>query len=177
MSRKEHPPSMDSLLARDGVREALSLYGREALKEEIRNAIGEGETQGEALLARARDLLEHRFAPTLARAINATGVLLHTNLGRAPTPAAAREALESVSAGYTTLEFDRRTGGRGRRQDHVRAAARDLFGCEDALAVNNNAAAIFLALSALARGRRVPASRGELVAICGSFRIPVILEA
>ena len=177
MSRKEHPPSMDSLLARDGVREALSLYGREALKEEIRNAIGEGETQGEALLARARDLLEHRFPPTLARAINATGVLLHTNLGRAPTPAAAREALESVSAGYTTLEFDRRTGGRGRRQDHVRAAARDLFGCEDALAVNNNAAAIFLALSALARGRRVPVSRGELVAIGGSFRIPEILEA
>jgi L-seryl-tRNA(Ser) seleniumtransferase len=82
-----------------------------------------------------------------------------------------------VSAGYATLELDRTTGGRGRRQDHVRRAACELFGCEDALAVNNNAAAVFLAMSALARGRRVPVSRGELVAIGGSFRIPEILEA
>ncbi|HEY6051654.1 MAG TPA: L-seryl-tRNA(Sec) selenium transferase, partial [Thermoanaerobaculia bacterium] len=106
-----------------------------------------------------------------------TGVLLHTNLGRAPLSEPAQRAVEDVAAGYSTVEYDPATGGRGRRQDHVRGAARDLFGCEDALAVNNNASAVFLALSALARGRRVLISRGELVAIGGSFQIPSILEA
>lgn len=172
-----HPPSMDSMLASPAAAEMLSVYGREAVKEEIRNAIASGRTEPHRLLAEAAERLEKRFAPTLSRAINATGILLHTNLGRAPISSAAREVLESASVGYATLEFDRKTGERGRRQDHVRAACRDLFGCEDGLAVNNNAAAIFLALSALARGRPVPVSRGELVAIGGSFRIPEILEA
>jgi L-seryl-tRNA(Ser) seleniumtransferase len=168
---------MDSLLSEPEAAEILSLYGREAVKEEIRNAIAAGEARPNALLAKATERLERRFAPTLARAINATGILLHTNLGRSPLSAAAREALGRVSEGYATLEFDPTTGGRGRRQDHVRAAACALFGCEDAIAVNNNAAAVFLAMSALARGRPVPVSRGELVAIGGSFRIPEILEA
>ncbi len=168
---------MDSLLSSPGAARALSLYGREAVKEEIRNAIAAGEARADSLLTQASERLERRFAPTLTRAINATGILLHTNLGRSPLSAAAREALDRVSEGYATLELDRTTGGRGRRQDHVRRAACELFGCEDALAVNNNAAAVFLAMSALARGRRVPVSRGELVAIGGSFRIPEILEA
>ncbi len=139
--------------------------------------IASGETRPEALLDRAKTSLARRFAPTLARAINATGVLLHTNLGRSPLSRFTRDAVEQISSGYSTLEYDPATGERGRRQDHVRAAARDLFGCEDALAVNNNAAAVFLALCALARGRRVLVSRGELVAIGGSFRIPEILES
>jgi L-seryl-tRNA(Ser) seleniumtransferase len=168
---------MDSLLSSPGAARALSLYGREAVKEEIRKAIAGGEARKDALLAQASERLERRFAPTLTRAINATGILLHTNLGRSPLSAAAREALDRVSAGYATLELDRTTGGRGRRQEHVRRAACELFGCEGALAVNNNAAAVFLAMSALARRRRVPVSRGELVAIGGSFRIPEILEA
>lgn len=168
---------MDSLLARAEAAEPLSLYGRDAVKEELRLAIGAGGTDPEALLSVARDALSRRFAPTLVRVVNATGVLLHTNLGRAPLPEAAREAVARVVSGYSTVEYDPAAGHRGKRQDHVRHAARELFGAEDALAVNNNASAVFLALGALARGRAVLVSRGELVAIGGSFKIPEILEA
>ena len=111
------------------------------------------------------------------RAVNGTGVLLHTNLGRAPLPAVARAALLEAARGYSTVEYDPARGTRGKRQDHVRDLARGLFACADALAVNNNAAAVLLALAALARGRSVLVSRGELVAIGGSFKIPEILEA
>ncbi len=175
--REVHPPSMDALLNLPGAVEAEKLYGREAVKEELRRAIGMGGTDPRELLSSARRALDRRFAPTLVRAVNATGVLLHTNLGRAPLSGPAREALLSVAAGYSTLEYDRATGGRGHRLSHVRSAASDLFGSQDAIAVNNNASAIFLCLSALARGRRVMVSRGELVAIGGSFKIPEILES
>jgi L-seryl-tRNA(Ser) seleniumtransferase len=168
---------MDSLLSRPEAAEPLSLYGREAVKEELRHAIGAGEPDPEALLSSARESLSRRFAPTLVRAVNATGVLLHTNLGRAPLPEPAREAVLRVVSGYSTLEYDAGGGRRGTRQDHVRRAARELFAAEDALAVNNNASAVFLALGALAHGRSVLVSRGELVAIGGSFKIPEILEA
>jgi L-seryl-tRNA(Ser) seleniumtransferase len=104
-------------------------------------------------------------------------VLLHTNLGRSPLCAAAREAVQEVASGYATLEYQADSGQRGKRQDHVGSLARDLFGVPDALAVNNNAGALLLALTALCRGRRVLVSRGELVAIGGSFKIPEILEA
>lgn len=172
-----HPPSMDSLLGSPDIANAVAVYGRTAVKEELRRAISAGETVPEVLVSQAKASLSRRFAPTLRRVINATGVLLHTNLGRAPLDDRARRALASISEGYSALEYDPTTGERGRRQDHVRSAACDLFGCEDALAVNNNAAALFLALSALARGRCVLVSRGELVAIGGSFKIPEILEA
>ncbi|HEX9148699.1 MAG TPA: L-seryl-tRNA(Sec) selenium transferase, partial [Thermoanaerobaculia bacterium] len=158
------PPSMDLLLARPEAAEPLGLYGREAVKEELRRAIAAGETEPDALLALARASLLSRFAPTLVRAVNATGVLLHTNLGRSPSSEAAREAIARIASGYSTLEYDAASGQRGKRQDHVRRAACDLFGAEDAIAVNNNAAAVFLALAALARGRAVLVSRGELVA-------------
>lgn len=168
---------MDSLLTRPEAAEALGLYGREAVKEELRAAIAAGATEPRDLFGAARESLSRRFAPTLVRAVNGTGVLLHTNLGRAPLPDTAREAVARIAAGYSTLEYDAAAGTRGRRQDHVRRAARDLFGAEDAIAVNNNASAVFLALSSLARGRAVLVSRGELVAIGGSFKIPEILEA
>jgi len=174
---RPRPPSIDALLRDDAAREPLSRYGREAVKEELRRAIAGGLVDAGGVWRAASDALAARFAPTLTRAINATGVLLHTNLGRAPLAAEARAAAEQAAAGYSTVEYDRATGERGRRQDHVRALARDLFGCGDALAVNNNAAAVMLALAALARGRAVLVSRGELVAIGGSFRIPEILEA
>lgn len=177
VERSAHPPSMETLLSSPEAVRAIARYGREPLKEELRRAMASGETEGTALLARAEESLARRFTPTLRRAINATGVLLHTNLGRAPLSELARDAVLEAASGYSTLEFDRETGGRGHRQDHVRAAARDLFGVEDALAVNNNAAAVFVVLSAIARGRRVLISRGELVAIGGSFKIPEILEA
>ncbi len=168
---------MDSLLARPETAEPLGMYGREAVKEELRRAIAAGGTEPEALIGAARESLSRRFAPTLVRAVNATGVLLHTNLGRAPLAEGTRDAIARVAAGYSTVEYEPATGRRGKRQDHVRGAARALFGAEEALAVNNNASAVFLALSALARGRAVLVSRGELVAIGGSFKIPEILEA
>jgi L-seryl-tRNA(Ser) seleniumtransferase len=174
---RERPPSMDSLLCAPEAAPLSELYGREALKEELRRAMTEGEIQAASLIEKARKALARRFAPSLKPVINATGVLLHTNLGRAPLSPAAREALDRVAARYSTLEYDPESGERGRRQDHVRQGARDLFACEDVIAVNNNASAVFLALSALARGRRVLVSRGELVAIGGSFKIPEILEA
>ena len=168
---------MDRLLREGPAAALLGLYGREAVKEEIRRTIGAGSTDPAAILSDAGRSLAQRFAPLLKRAINATGVLLHTNLGRAPLSDDARRAVEEAADGYSTVEYDPATGGRGKRQDHVRGLTRDVFGCEDALCVNNNASAVFLALCALARGRRVLISRGELVAIGGSFQIPAILEA
>ena len=168
---------MDSLLGAAGAAPLLERWGREAVKDALRGAIASGAADPSAILAAGEHALRDRFSPTLRRAVNATGVLLHTNLGRSPLSEAARDAVASAATGYSTLEYDPATGDRGRRQDHVRAAACALFACEDALAVNNNASAVFLALSALAAGRRVLISRGELVAIGGSFQIPAILEA
>jgi L-seryl-tRNA(Ser) seleniumtransferase len=168
---------MDALLHEASAAPLLLRFGREALKEELRRAISRGHTDSARLIEAAGAALAERFSPSLIRVVNATGVLLHTNLGRAPLPAAARKAIDAVAEGYSSLEFDPEEGGRGKRQDHVRFLARDLFGCEDALAVNNNASAVLLALAALARGREVLVSRGELVAIGGSFQIPEILEA
>ncbi|WP_433382032.1 L-seryl-tRNA(Sec) selenium transferase [Streptosporangium sp. CA-115845] len=108
--------------------------------------------------------------------INATGVVLHTNLGRAPLSEAAREAV-LAAAGYSTVEFDLKTGGRGKRGGTANALLRELTGAAGAMAVNNAAAALFLALGAFARDREVIVSRGELVEIGGEFRIPAIMEA
>ena len=168
---------MDALLNAESAAEPLSLFGREAVKEELRRAIAAGDTRPETLWDTARDALARRFAPTLVRAINGTGVLLHTNLGRAPLSDPARAAIAEVARGYSTVEYEPARGARGKRQDHVRALACDLFGCENAIAVNNNAAAVLVALAALAHGRGVLVSRGELVAIGGSFKIPEILAA
>ena len=168
---------MDALLNEEAAAGPLARFGREAVKEELRRAMAAGDTGPDALWESARAALDRRFAPTLTRAINATGILLHTNLGRAPLSEEARAAIRETAAGYSTVEYATAPGARGKRQDHVRGLARDLFGCEDAIAVNNNAAAVLLALAALARGRSVLVSRGELVAIGGSFKIPEILEA
>jgi L-seryl-tRNA(Ser) seleniumtransferase len=128
------------------------------------------------LAVRARERAAAANRPQLRRVLNATGVVLHTNLGRAPLAAAARDAVAAVAGGYCSLEYDLATGRRGQRGAGVERWLERLTGAEAALAVNNGAAAVLLALTALAAGRRVVVSRGELVEIGGSFRIPEILE-
>ncbi|HEY0391556.1 MAG TPA: L-seryl-tRNA(Sec) selenium transferase [Solirubrobacterales bacterium] len=125
----------------------------------------------EAAAARAGRLAE----PSLRPVLNATGVVLHTNLGRAPLPPSAVERVAAVAAGYSNLEYDLEQGRRGSRGQHVDALLRELTGAEAALAVNNNAAAVMLALAALAGDGEVLVSRGQLIEIGGSFRIPEIL--
>ncbi len=127
-------------------------------------------------LAAAQAHLRARARPSLRRVLNATGVVLHTNLGRAPLAEVAAEAAREATSGYSNLEFDLESGSRGSRYDHARGLLAELTGAEDALVVNNCAAGLLLALSAAARDRDVVISRGELVEIGGGFRIPEVME-
>jgi L-seryl-tRNA(Ser) seleniumtransferase len=139
--------------------------------EEARTAIQSGGSPAD-LVARARELLR----PSLQRVLNATGVIVHTNLGRAPLAEAAREAVARMAEGYSNLELDLDHGSRGSRQAHVEGLLRELTGAEAALAVNNGAAAVLLAAAALAGpGRSLIVSRGQLVEIGGGFRIPEVV--
>ena len=122
------------------------------------------------------DLVEATRLSRTRPVINATGVLLHTNLGRAPLSEAALDAMGTAGAGYTNLELDLGQGARGGRGSYVRQLLRSLTGAEDALVVNNNAAAVVLALAATAAGKEVPVSRGELIEIGGSYRLPDVME-
>ena len=140
-----------------------------------REQIQAGENPGD-LAARLDAALGAARAPHLRRVINATGVIVHTNLGRAPLAPAAIERIREVAEGYSNLEYDLAAGGRGSRQEHVTKILRRLTGAEAALVVNNNAAAVMLALAALAEGREVLVSRGELIEIGDGFRIPDVLE-
>ena len=136
-----------------------------------RQAIRAGAEPGD-LEARLQEELAALRAPSLRRVLNATGVIVHTNLGRAPLPDAA---LAALTGGYSNLEFDLQSGTRGSRQDHAARTLRRLTGAEAALVVNNNAAALLLALAALAEDREVIVSRGELIEIGDGFRIPDVL--
>ena len=139
------------------------------------------ERRAQLLAGRAVDgdlvaLARERLSPSLRRVLNGTGIVIHTNLGRAPLAEAAAEAVASESRGHSNLELDLRDGGRGSRHEHVRGLLRELTGAEDGLAVNNGAGAALLALAALAGGGRpVAVSRGQLVEIGGGFRIPEVL--
>lgn len=142
---------------------------------------GSGASDAAALLADVATsvgaLLSRESSPGPHPVINATGVLVHTNLGRAPLAAEAIEHLVAVARGYSTLEYDLATGERGSRQSHVESLLVEALGTESAIAVNNNAAGVMLVLATLAAGRDVIVSRGELVEIGGSFRVPDILRA
>jgi L-seryl-tRNA(Ser) seleniumtransferase len=151
--------------------------------ERWRAAIRGGELDAAGLDERLRGLaaelgrrVDAALAPSLVGVINATGVVVHTNLGRAVLPESARRAMEAAAAGYTNLELDLEAGRRGSRLTHLERPLAELFPGRAAIAVNNNAAALLLALQTLAQGREVVVSRGELVEIGGSFRIPEILE-
>ena len=139
-------------------------------REEIRAGLEPGD-----LHRRVVDELHRVEGPRLRRVLNATGVIVHTNLGRAPLAELALERVRDAGRGYSSLEYDLTTGARGSRQDHVAPLLRRLTGAEAALVVNNNAAAVLLCLAALAEGREVLISRGELVEIGDGFRIPEVL--
>ena len=130
----------------------------------------------EGILGRTREALESELSPTLLPVINASGVIIHTNLGRAPLSKAARAIVNDVGGGYSTLEFDLTSGGRGSRLIHAESQFKQLLGVEAALVVNNNASAVLLALTALTRGSKVIISRSQLVEIGGGFRIPEVLR-
>jgi L-seryl-tRNA(Ser) seleniumtransferase len=177
-------PAIDRLLRAPEAAVLLARFGREATlaalraeAEAARAALRAGvRPSGEtALIDAAADRLARLFTPSQRRVVNLTGTVLHTNLGRAPLPEEAITAAAEAMRHPTTLEFDLATGRRGERDDHVRDLLRELTGAEDATVVNNNAAAVLLVLNTLAKGREVPVSRGELIEIGGSFRMPEIM--
>ncbi len=178
-------PAVSRVLAHAGASPLQDRYGRGPLRAairrtlaELRHALEEGENlplDPASILERAAVRLSRPEPGSLRRVLNATGVIIHTHLGRAPLDASTGEALLRAAQGYTNLELDLRTGGRGSRGDHVEPVLLEVTGAEAALVVNNNAAAVLLALETLARDREVVISRGELVEIGGSFRLPDIL--
>lgn len=173
-------PGVDALLR--AAPELEATYGHGRAVQAIREALDEARTQhGKGgslptpgdLLVRIRALIDVKDHPR--RVINATGVIIHTNLGRAPLSEAAQQAMIDVAAGYSALEYDLEIGTRGKREQSIEALITEITGAEAAAVVNNNAAATLLILSATAQGREVILSRGELVEIGGGFRVPDIM--
>ncbi|MGB1286946.1 MAG: L-seryl-tRNA(Sec) selenium transferase [Aggregatilineales bacterium] len=179
-------PAIDKVLQTTTAQTLITQYTRttvlDALRDmlsEIRERLLSGEDVPIAestILRQLTDRLEMLFCPTLRPVINATGVIIHTNLGRALLSKSAQDAIVVIAGQYNTLEFDLETGKRGSRYLHAERLLCDLTGAEAALVVNNNASALVLLLSALARGRSVILSRGHLVEIGGGFRVPTIME-
>ena len=163
---------MDELARAAG--DPLAVDAARAVIERAREEIRAGHEPGE-LAERLRAELASARAPRLRRVLNATGVVVHTNLGRAPLAEEALARIVETARGYSNLEFDLGEGARGSRQDHLAAILHRLTGAEAALVVNNNAGAVLLALAALAEGREVVVSRGELIEIGDGFRIPDVL--
>ena len=184
-------PSIDRLRRRPLVRTLETEYGSHAVLTALRTAadrvrreltraettaIRDREEAAAAIERRAATELAARVAPSLAPVINATGVIVHTNLGRAPLAGAAAARVAQLAAGYTNLEYDLAAGERGARHTHAARLLTQVTGAAAAVVVNNNAAAVLLVLAALAHGREAVVSRGELVEIGGGFRIPDILR-
>lgn len=177
----DRPPSVERLLSHAAAAAPTAQYGRRALTDAIRAVLAEiregraALVPAEALLARAEWRLEAENRPSLRPVFNLTGTVLHTNLGRAPLPPEAARAVAAVMTGASNLEFNLERGQRGERDDHVEALICRLTGAEAAVVVNNNAAAVLLVLNALAMRKEVIVSRGELVEIGGSFRVPDVM--
>lgn len=180
-------PSVDKLLADSSFLQLKRQYSEELVKrvirlalEELRDDIRQGkagisECSPQAILARACELAQKRLGPKLKQVINATGVIIHTNLGRSPLSQHVMDRISRIATSYSNLEYDLEKGERGERNAHLNLLIEELTGAEAALVVNNNAAAVLLALSSVASGREVVVSRGELIEIGGSFRIPDVM--
>lgn len=177
-------PSVDALL--NVASDLISLYGRDFVRGAIRAVLDETRQQVLAgnspnideaiLITHVQTYIAQQLQPSLRPVINATGVIIHTNLGRAPLSLTALKAMQDVAAGYSTLEYDLANGTRGSRHQHIEDILLNITGAEAALVVNNNAAGTVLALSALAHGHEVIVSRGQLVEIGGGFRVPEIMR-
>jgi L-seryl-tRNA(Ser) seleniumtransferase len=169
-------PAVHELAAQVEAPHALAVAAARQAIDECRSAWLAGQPGTEDLVARAREVLAEMERPSLRRVINATGVILHTNLGRAPLPVAARDAVARAAAGYTNLELDLESGERGSRHAHVERLLCELTRAEAAMVVNNGAGAVLLAAAALAGpGRAIVVARGQLVEIGGGFRIPEVI--
>src|SRR6266480_419283 len=166
-------PSVDELARQS--EDPLAIEAARTVVARAREQIQQGDNPGD-LRVQLQAELDAARAPRLRRVLNATGVIVHTNLGRAPLSDEALARVREAARGYSNLEYDVAAGGRGSRQDHVAGILRRLTDAEAALVVNNNAAAVMLALAALAEGRDVLVSRGELIEIGDGFRIPDVLE-
>lgn len=184
-------PSIDGILQQSRVQGLIEEHSRPLVLEEARNLVEdlrrqvlEGDLDEAGLVQisaeipdRLRERILRRLSPALRRVINAYGVILHTNVGRAPISPTVARVMGELAASYSNLEFNLKSGKRGHRDLNFEARAVRLLGCQAATVANNNAAALFLILNTLAKGRNVLVSRGELIEIGGSFRLPSIMEA
>ena len=178
-------PSVDELIRTDQITDCISEYGRPLTLDAIRSVLGDVRSaysldksvpSQEVILDRVMERLRAWTAPTLQQVINATGVILHTNLGRAPLSRSAIESMQAAASNFNTLEFELDKGRRGSRTVHAESLLKRLTGVEGALVVNNNASAVLLILSALAKRRKVVIARSQLVEIGGGFRIPDVMK-
>lgn len=181
-------PSVDDLLQSKEFQRLCQIYPRRLVVEKIRQTLDEirqpikefalssAETEKLLQIKNLAQNVENKLKPSLRKVINATGVVIHTNLGRAPLHSKAQKQILDIAGSYSTLEFDLTTGERGSRYFHAVELLTSLTGAEDALIVNNNAAAVFLALNTFASGKEVIVWRGELIEIGGSFRLPEIMK-
>jgi L-seryl-tRNA(Ser) seleniumtransferase len=175
-----HPPAVDKVLAWPAMQSLIACHGRTLVLTSLRAGLQQwrqGDVEDDrTLLAWVQADVQRRLAPSFIPVFNLTGTVLHTNLGRAPLPPEAIKAISDVASGASNLEYDLNTGKRGDRDSHVERWICELTGAEAATVVNNNAAAVLLVLNTLARRRQVIVSRGELIEIGGSFRLPDVME-
>ncbi|HWR69649.1 MAG TPA: L-seryl-tRNA(Sec) selenium transferase, partial [Dehalococcoidia bacterium] len=178
-------PSVDKLISDERLKVLESSYSRPFVVEVVRQVLeesrlsishGKPAPSSDSLVKSVSDRVRTLAEPSLRPVINATGVVIHTNLGRAPLSQEAIAAMEEASKGYSNLEFDLGTGVRGHRDAHISSLLCRVTGAEDALVVNNNASAVLLALTALCKKREVVVSRGQAVEIGGGFRIPDVMR-
>ncbi|HPR18505.1 MAG TPA: L-seryl-tRNA(Sec) selenium transferase [Candidatus Cloacimonadota bacterium] len=179
-------PAVDKLLNLEENKNLVGKYGDELVKFALRGAVeierenilaGNNFTGLESILKRSQTIIKAIAEPSLKPMVNATGVVLHTNLARAPLGDWVEQQLQPILSGYSNLEFDLETGKRGQRNSHISELIKFVTGAEDAVVVNNNAAAVMLCLKTFAEGGEAIISRGELIEIGGSFRIPDIMKA